>query len=185
MGNRGVILQRPRIKYSHATSSLTTSLEQEIPPTDERFKLFYKDLVEVLSEELAKPELLVPVSIFRNDISPLRSLVKYLRENVKLSLSRIAKLLARDPRTIWTTYAAVKQMAPLKPIPTPYSIPVARFEKIELSVLETIVHHLREEMGLRNVDIARILGKDQKTVWTAYDRAVKKLQRSVEKEDAR
>ena len=41
-----------------------------------------------------------------------------------------------------------------------------------LSILESIVKYLKEK-GYRNVEIAQLLGKDQRNIYTLYNRAVK------------
>ncbi len=52
----------------------------------------------------------LPLSILSNrKFAVLESIVKYLRENLKLNYSEISKLLKRDERTIWTVYSRVKK----------------------------------------------------------------------------
>lgn len=52
----------------------------------------------------------LPLSILSNrKFAVLESVVKYLRETLKLSYSEISKLLHRDERTIWTVYSRVKK----------------------------------------------------------------------------
>jgi len=43
-----------------------------------------------------------------------------------------------------------------------------------LSVLETLTKYLREELNLRLYQIANLLNKNQRTIWTVYNRAQKK-----------
>ena len=50
-----------------------------------------------------KSFLSVPVSIFRNKLSPLEAVVQYLRES-EYSLKEISVFLNRSNKTIWTTY---------------------------------------------------------------------------------
>ncbi len=52
----------------------------------------------------------LPLSILSNrKFAVLESVVKYLREALKLNYSEISKLLHRDERTIWTVYSRVKK----------------------------------------------------------------------------
>jgi len=44
-----------------------------------------------------------------------------------------------------------------------------------LSVLENISLYLRSEYGLSNAQIAKLLRKDNRTIWTVIDRAERKL----------
>jgi len=55
-------------------------------------------------------EYLIPLSIFQNKgLSILESLVVYLKEEFNLSYHKIAVLLKRDDRTIWTVYHKAKK----------------------------------------------------------------------------
>ena len=57
-----------------------------------------------------KAEINIPISIFDDRrVGVLESLVSYLRDNLTLKNSEIAKLLNRDDRTIWTVYNRVKK----------------------------------------------------------------------------
>ena len=53
-------------------------------------------------------------------------------------------------------------------------IPISIFTNRKLGVLETLTKHLKEEGRLANYEIADILNRDNRTIWTAYDRAKKK-----------
>ena len=133
-------------------------------------KLDNKDLIKLISyEEL----ILIPISIFKNS-SPLESLVKYLKDNLDLSLSEIASLLNRDQRTIWITYNnASKKIKELEIIDKTL-IPINIFNNRKLSILENLVYYLQNKnISLSN--IAKILNRDYKTVWTCYSRAKHKL----------
>ena len=46
----------------------------------------------------------VPVTIFRMSLSPLETIVRYLKEISNYKFSQIAVLLSRSHTTIWTTY---------------------------------------------------------------------------------
>jgi len=54
------------------------------------------------------------------------------------------------------------------------SIPTAIFQDRELSVLEAIAEYLREKKGMRYSEIAKLLNRDDRTIWTAYNRAKEK-----------
>ncbi len=53
-------------------------------------------------------------------------------------------------------------------------IPVSIFSKT-LSTLETIVKYLKENQNLRFNSIAKILNRDQRTIWTTYKNSTKKF----------
>jgi len=54
------------------------------------------------------------------------------------------------------------------------SIPTAIFQDRELSVLEAIAEYLKEKKGMRYSEIAKLLNRDDRTIWTAYNRAKEK-----------
>ena len=61
-------------------------------------------------------------------------------------------------------------------------VPVKILADRRFSILENVVRYLRDEAGLRQIEIANILGKDRRAVWTVYNRARKK-QEALEKDE--
>jgi len=53
-------------------------------------------------------------------------------------------------------------------------IPSLVFTNRGLSVLEAMVVHLKEERGMTYHAIAELLNRDDRTIWTVYNRASKK-----------
>jgi len=137
-------------------------------------------LNEVYKPSLAKEpgEFSIPVSVFSNDyLSALEAIVKYLYENRNLRLSEIAKLISRDQRAIGVTYrfARKKMKTILKAPVSKYSLPVSAIASRKLSVLESIVYHLRNNYSLSYHEIALIMRRDDRTIWTVSYRALRKL----------
>jgi hypothetical protein len=54
------------------------------------------------------------------------------------------------------------------------NIPTSIFKNRGLSVLESLVVFLKEEYELHFHDISKLLNRDDRTIWTVYDRAKKK-----------
>ncbi len=54
------------------------------------------------------------------------------------------------------------------------AIPTSIFKNRNLSVLEAIVVYLKEKKKMTYAQIARLLNRDDRTIWTAYQRAKKK-----------
>ena len=132
---------------------------------------------EQIDSLLAQGKTLIPISIFDNDaLSALEAIVKYLKEERNLTFSDISRLLNRDARSIWTTYSNTrsKMKGALKTAPSEFSIPAEIIADRTLSVLETIVEHLKEQRQLSNTKIASLLRRNDKTIWTVYNRAKKK-----------
>ncbi|MFC1723858.1 hypothetical protein ACFL0V_06990 [Nanoarchaeota archaeon] len=142
-------------------------------------------LLEKISQThgLAKEEVLdmveyeIPVSIYTKKLSPLETSVKYLKENLNLGFPRIAELLGRSRKTVWQAYAnaAKKVSRPFKVKDTRYKVPISVLNsETKLSVLEATVKFVKEEYGLTYRDIGQLIQRDERTIWTVYQRALKK-----------
>jgi hypothetical protein len=121
-------------------------------------------------------EVHIPAAVLDNRrLGILESVVKFLREEHDYTLAKIAVLLKRDNRTIWSTYERARRKVPKQSsvLPGTVYIPVSVFSNRTLGVLEAVVVHLKES-GMRYSAIARLLGRDARTIWTAYNRAQRK-----------
>jgi DNA-binding CsgD family transcriptional regulator len=150
-------------------------------------------------------EILIPLSILKNN-SSLEAIVCYLKDIQNLNYSQIASILNRDPRTIWVTYSNSKKKKislHLDDNLAEYSdsshsdflksvhrnlnafkilLPAKIFESRKFSVLESIVLYLKTNHALSFNQIAALLGKNYRTIWTVYKRALMKLeQKSLSK----
>jgi len=120
---------------------------------------------------------LLPISIFDNkELSCLETIVKHLKEKFKLRFHEIALLLNRDDRTIWSTYsnACKKRKEKLRVKESKFFIPISIFTARKLSVLESLVSYLKDNFNLRYREIAILLRRDERNIWTVYHRAKKK-----------
>jgi DNA-directed RNA polymerase specialized sigma24 family protein len=97
-----------------------------------------------------------------------------------LTYHEIAVLVGRDDRTIWTCYNRAKkkradqpraESAPSESV----DIPLEIFKNRTLAPLESIAMHLKEARGRSFHEIAVILNRDDRTIWTCYHRSQKKL----------
>ena len=135
-------------------------------------------LVNNLLKAEAKEEAKVPISVFQNDkLSSLETIVKYLRENLLLSFKQIGFLTNRNSVALAVSYRNARLKLEAKFAVTeisPYSIPVSILQDRNLSVLENIVSYLKDTFGLAYHKIAVLLNRDDRTVWTVYQRARKK-----------
>ena len=119
----------------------------------------------------------IPVCIFGyNTLSSFQAIVKYLKENCSLNFKEIGLLLNRSRFTITTSYRSATTKFPLKYIvySSKYDIPTRLIASRKYSVLESIVLFLKEKHNLRFKEISILLHLDQRTVWTVYQRALKK-----------
>ena len=139
-------------------------------------KLASEQIVELFGKKIPRKDLL-PISIFDNEeLSCLETIVKYLKETFKLRFHEIALLLNRNDRTIWATYniASKKIKEKLTVKESKFSVPVSIFKDRKFSVLEAIVSYLRDNFNLRYSEIALLLRRDERNIWTVYNRAKKK-----------
>jgi len=54
------------------------------------------------------------------------------------------------------------------------TIPSSIFRDRSLSVLEAMVEYFKEKKQMKYSEIARLLNRDDRTIWTAYKRAKEK-----------
>lgn len=143
----------------------------------EKHNLSSNEILSLAEEKPVAKEILVPVSVFSTEeLSALGSLCKYLKEELEFSYSKIALLLNRNHRTIWTTYnnAIEKLKERLIVKESRYFVPASVFADRKLSVLEAIVSYLRERYKLRYSEIAVLLNRDERNVWGVYQRKLRK-----------
>jgi hypothetical protein len=122
-------------------------------------------------------EILLPISIFDNKkLSALETITKYLRENKKLGFHQIGVALNRNERCMWTTYnnSKKKMKENLSLGPSKFFIPAEIFANRKLSVLENLTKYMKENLQLSLHEIAELLHRDDRTIWTVYNRAKKK-----------
>ncbi|HLC50430.1 MAG TPA: hypothetical protein VJI97_03300 [Candidatus Nanoarchaeia archaeon] len=127
-------------------------------------------------EILQKKEIFIPIGIFNNDkLSCLENTVKYLKENSNLKFSKIAKLLNRSSKTIWSTYSNASKKFPghFSDLSRNEIIPVSVISNRKLSTFEGIVAFLKSK-NHSNHEIAVMMQRDDRTIWSIYDRAKKK-----------
>ena len=132
-----------------------------------------KEINALLAEAKHHHETLLPINIFQTDsLSSLEAIVKYLKENKHLTFHDIALILKRDDRTIWATYAKArkKMLTHYNLAPSKYLVPASIFAARKLSVLVTLASYLKS-LQLSLHEIALLLNRDDRTIWTVINRA--------------
>ena len=120
-------------------------------------------------------DVLLPVSIFNKKLSCLEVIVRYLID-YGLSVSETAKILDRSYTTVQTTLKNAKEkFSESLDTSSKLKIPCSVLANRELSVLENIVLFLKVELNLSFSEISKILHRNQRTIWTVYSRAARKL----------
>ena len=143
----------------------------------EEIKKEYNITEQQLTQFLKQKEETIPLYIFDNKtLSALETIVKYLKENKNLKHSKIAKKLNRNTKTIWATYqkAKQKQTERFQEKEAEITIPLTLFCDRTLSILEHITNYLKENHDLGHTEIAKLLNRSPKTIWTVHQRARKK-----------
>ena len=120
----------------------------------------------------------IPLTIFENDLSPLESVTKYLHEDEALSHKEIGAILNRSPKTVWQAYKFSLKKIPgkLQVKTSPYFIPYNLLGVRKFSILESVVKHLVEDHNLKFSQIADLMNRDDRTIWTVYSRVKKKVE---------
>ncbi len=148
---------------------------------------FSEEEIATFTSKMQEPK--IPVSIFCKKLGALETISKFLIENKELKKRDTARLLNRDPKTIWSTYEKAKKKFPerfAQKSKDDIQIPVSKFNNRKFSTLEILVTCLREEHGLSFKEISKMLGRSPGTLGTAYFRANKKrgeLEKHTEKKD--
>ena len=127
-----------------------------------------------------KEEVFISTEIFRgNTLSILESVVRFFKDIKKLNFHEIGVLLKRDERNVWTVYSRAKKKMPefsysSKLDISDVIIPVSVFHDENFCVLETLSVFLKDSKLLNYHQIGLLLNRDERNIWTVYNRAKKK-----------
>ena len=149
-------------------------LKLAVETIKEKHNLTASEILSLIEEKPISKEIFVPVSIFESKLSALEAICKYLKEELNLNYSRIASLLNRDSRTIWTTYNNATKRKQKLIVKESTLIPISIFADRRFSVLESIIGHLKERFGLRYSEISILLNRDERNIWAIYSKYKKK-----------
>ena len=173
MEKREFFVDREKLTYSFSEQELNNQFTEE-HEAGEAPSVFYLNLR--YSEEIY-----LPVPIFKNELTPFQAIIKYLKENLLFSNKKIASILERETRSIWSTYKAVKKAKQIAPGPTNLYIPLSLFKDKSLSAFEVLVVFLKNK-DMTYAEISRLLNKDQRTTWTVHARAKNKMAKEENEE---
>ena len=106
---------------------------------------------------------MVPSYIFVKKLGALEAIVKYLKEEKEMSYHKIAVILKRDDRTIWSTYNNVRERnVEIIEKSECVNLPLSIFVK-ERTVLESVVKYLKEN-GYSSKEIAQLIERDSRNI---------------------
>ena len=146
-------------------------LKNKFQDLDEEIKnIGIRNLTRILQEEIQ-----IPISIFNERLSVLETICKYLKENLNFSNKKISLFLNKSSKSVWQAISNARKKYPdaLVAIPTQQTIPILIFRERK-SVLESITIFLKEDLNLTYHEIALLLKRDDRTIWTVYNRRVRK-----------
>jgi hypothetical protein len=143
---------------------------EQLGVEDELFKIIKKNIrlkysltsleFDYLFSHVRLDDYYIPVSLFRNDISPLKALVVYLRDGLGLANKDVSQKLSRSPSLI-----SVIGYNKLIISDVSYGIPLKTFSDRNFSIMEHVVRYLMNEEDLTLTQTARILGRDPSIIW--------------------
>lgn len=144
-------------------------------------KLSFEELLHLLKEKHEKKTpLMIPSAIFRDgELGIMESVVKYLKEEFHLTYHQIAVLLKRDDRVVWATYnnALRKRKEKLQPMGKNAWLPLSIFSDGAKGPLEAIAVYLRDSASMSFKDIGILLNRDNRVIWTVYNKRRKQRAR--------
>jgi len=166
-----IIADELRKKYSLSKKELLQTLIDEL---GNRYSLGEKEILNIMTGR----DKSIPISIFSKQLGGLEAVSKYMKENLGMHYSEIAREVGRDERTIWTSYkkAKIKQKEAFKEDKEGISIPISVLKNKELTIFESVISYLRDKV-VKYSEIAKLLNRDQRNIWTIYSRTVKKLKK--------
>ena len=143
----------------------------------DRYDVEEKEILDIIKSE---KETTIPITIFSKELGGLEAISKYMKENLNMNYSEIAKELHRNERTIWTSYkkAKEKQEEIFTENKEAILIPVSIFKDNGLTIFESIISYLRGK-EIKYSEIAKLLNRDQRNIRTIYIRTINKKKRNV------
>jgi hypothetical protein len=166
------ILERKGISISNLTSSLINL--KIISETEIDNFISEKEIQSFISKEIPASEILIPISIFNQNLAPLESIVRYLKEKYSYKNNEIAKVLGKDSSAISLAYKN-SQDQNFSYVENTLKICLSEFEtNQDLSILEIVSNYFKNK-NLGVTDIGKLLDRDPKTIWTLCNRAKKKI----------
>lgn len=167
MEKKDFFINREKMEYTYSEQKITNCFDEEYE-NNETPSVFYLNIK-------YEDEIYLPATIFQNKLAPSQIIIKYFRENLSLNNKKTAFLLNKDPKATWNTYNSIREKKPIRVKETSILIPLSIFKDKQLSALEALVKFLRG-LGMNYAEIARMLNKDQRTIWTVHFRAKKKIE---------
>ncbi len=114
----------------------------------------------------------IPCSIFTIKLGALEAIVKYLHENKNLSLKKISQILHKKQNNVAVSYrnSFKKMQKKFSDVSFKDYLPFEIFSE-KSTCMQSVCIYLKENKGLSYHKIAEILNRDERTIWTIYNKA--------------
>jgi len=130
-----------------------------------------RDIIQAFSKSDTAPDGF-PASIFSTELTPFESICIFLVEQRSMKYNEIADLIHRDAAVIGITYRRARKKHPAAlPMHSEVIVPFDIFSE-RLTLFESIVLHLTKTHTV--AQIAALLNRKYRTIWTGCARARKK-----------
>ena len=161
------------VQKKEAVVQLSTLLDLANLLSEDQKNFLIQNLIK---QKNTKKTIHLPLSIFSKELSCLESICKYLRDELNLSFNEMSSILNRKPITLRTSYnkAQKKQPKYLVNIDFQFNIPTQLLSNRKYTTFEVIILYLKDTKKLKISQIAELLNRNYKTIWTTYSRAKKK-----------
>jgi len=138
--------------------------------------------------EYLKHDNMIPLNLFCSKSPCLEVVVKFMVDNLNLDCETISVILNRNIKNINKAYNKSSnknykhQLESNKSLAivnhneiSNIMVPLVIFKHNSLSMLESLVKYIKDVHAMKYSQIATILNRDQRTIWTIYNRASKKI----------
>jgi len=146
--------------------SLRTALNSRLPVSE------ILNVLRKVYEHQYQEDVLLPISIFNSSLGALEAITVYLREHKKYKHKDTGRLLNRNAVVVGHSYRSARKKTddPLDVSDQRYLIPVSIFTNRKISIQTHLVRFLHDTYKIKLADIARLLSRDPRTIWSAYHR---------------
>ncbi len=166
--NLGMTLDRDVLRQANIEAKdEIAELRRLVAFLSSKFELEADEILSLADDSL-------PLMVFAQGLPPLEALVRYMKDERGNTISEVAAILNRSPKTIWHSYRQSLTQPFHQSRSAGPNIPLRIFHDRRFSILEAVCHYLKEKKGWSNIRISRELNRDTRTVWTVLSRHRKK-----------
>jgi len=167
----------PQPSNSPGLNADLQALKAIISAVAQKHQIPFEEIISLLKEKTeVNNHLFFPSSIVRyTQLGVLQAVCKYLKEEQSMTYHEIGQLLKRDDRVVWATYNNAIKKVPTKLLLSDQNVmlPLSILTDKNKGPLQSIVAFLKDARGMRFSDIAKLLDRDNRVVWTVYHRKKK------------